>query len=571
MIQRCPECGNWCATVGENFLERGYKAVGRNISDNSNIGEYLGDKIGLGKLGKALGKVYGYTSPGRAVFDAIVGDKYKFECDKCGHSWGTDNDEEDETEYFEQECYVEELFNEYYEIDVDDEKSTDYLDRLLDASNSEYNTECTISMINDTLAALFLEKSYSLDDDTKKEEGLALALNAINKSLSLFDDANSHIIKGFILAESNKYSYYSALKELFYSREIERHTYFTIDSINNTYKNICEGYEEDFLEIPKEERKFLVLVSDYVTFPDGFKVLRLSNLPASLQFAGNNISENILYVLHPLKDDTYIPYNEYSIELFREQLYEYRYIMECLGAKRFAVADIHSNNNESSQSSRINIGGGGEYKGYSARGSYEGSSNHDEYRKLHNELSQEIHCELSARPDIPEDILWYYHNVEWKRNCDSRLQGRMLTFKQKVSNKLSSGLTKTNSKNIEAELNAMIVKLNGNYKADTKFSVKEDVEHIWEISVEFYPMSEYNKSVKQEDNSQSAFISSSEQEYISEVKFCLESGGEITAQERRFLERTREKLGISSERAYELENMFVVQKPSKRKWWKKIF
>ena len=255
MIQRCPECGNWCATVGENFLERGYKAVGRNISDMSNAGEELGGMIGLGKLGKALGKFYGgYTSLSRVAVDVVAGYKYQFQCE-CGHSWGTNNDEDDQTEYFEQECYVEELVNEYFEVDVDDEKSTDYLDELLAASDSEYNTGVTISMINDTLAALFLEKSYSLDDDTKKEEGLALALNAINKSLSLFDDANSHITKGFILAESNKYSYYSALKELLYSREIERHTYFKIDSINKTYKNICEGYGSLHQESQSRKRR----------------------------------------------------------------------------------------------------------------------------------------------------------------------------------------------------------------------------------------------------------------------------------------------------------------------------
>lgn len=568
MIQKCPECGSWCATVGENFFERGYKAVGRNISDISNVGEKLGDMIGLRKFGKALGTVVGvYTSPNRVFVDTIEGDKYKFECDKCGHCWGTDNDEEDETEYFEHECYVEELINEYSEIDVDDQKATDYLDKLFAASDSEYNTDITISMIHDTLAALFLEKSYSLDDDTKKEEGLALALNAINKSLSLFDDANSHITKGFILAESNKYSYYSALKELLYSREIESHTYFTIDSINKTYKNICEGYEEHFLEIPKEERKFLVLVSDYVAFPDNFHVLRLSSLPESLKFAGNNISENTLYVLHPLKDDTYIPYNEYSIELFREQLYEYRYIMECLGAKHFSIADIHSNNTESSQNNRFKVGGGGEYKGYAAQGGYESSSSCEEYSKLYNELSQEIHCELSNEPYIPEDTLWYHHNVEWKRNCDSRLQGRMLTFKQRVSNKLNTGLTKANSKNIEAELNAMIAKINGNYGSDTKFSIKEDAEHTWEISVEFYPMSDYNQRSIQNETP-SAFISKNEQEYISEVKFCLESYGEITVKERRLLERTRERLSISNERAKELEDLFVVGKQAKRKWWK---
>ena len=317
---------------------------------------------------------------------------------------------------------------------------------------------------------------------------------------------------------------------------------------------MCEGYEEHFLEIPKEQRKYLVLVSDYVTVPDNFKVLRISNLPESIKFIGNNILENTMYVIHPLKDDTYIPYDEYSIELFREQLFEYRYIMECLGAKRFSMRDICINNAESSQSNRIKVGGGGEYKGYSAQGGYESSSNSEEYRKLHNELSQEIHCELSNKPYIPEDILWYHHHDEWIRNCNSRLQGRILSLNQRMSNRLSTGLTTSSAKKIEGEFNAMIVKLNANYESDTQFAIKEDAERVWEISVEFYPMSEYeyNKPSVQK-KIQHAIISNNEQEYLDEVKACLEEDNEISPKERRLLERLREKLGISSERVIELE------------------
>ena len=44
-----------------------------------------------------------------------------------------------------------------------------------------------------------------------------------------------------------------------------------------------------------------------------------------------------------------------------------------------------------------------------------------------------------------------------------------------------------------------------------------------------------------------------ENEYLDELKACVEEDGEISPKERRLLERLREKLGISSERATELE------------------
>lgn len=47
----------------------------------------------------------------------------------------------------------------------------------------------------------------------------------------------------------------------------------------------------------------------------------------------------------------------------------------------------------------------------------------------------------------------------------------------------------------------------------------------------------------------------SEREYLGEVKACLEDGGEITARERRLLDKLSNSLGISAERAAELEKI----------------
>ena len=52
-------------------------------------------------------------------------------------------------------------------------------------------------------------------------------------------------------------------------------------------------------------------------------------------------------------------------------------------------------------------------------------------------------------------------------------------------------------------------------------------------------------------------ISEIENEYLSEVKLCLEEDGEITNGERRLLNKLRVKLGISEERANELEKSLL--------------
>lgn len=561
MIQRCPECGKWCETVGNNFIERAFLGALSQVEDCGEIGERY-----IGKLGKRIGQAFGvYSSAPRGIFEAVNGYKYQFQC-KCGHSWGTDNEEDDETAYYEHECNVDELCGKFSEVDVENnDEWLEYFNELQEALDNEYNTDITQSMICDVIAALFILGSQGLED---KEENLEQALTEVNTSLKLFDDENTHITKGLIFALSNNYSYYDSLRELIYCKGKESHPYISIKSVCSIYNEMCEGYEECFLEIPKEQREYLVLVDDYVAFPDSFKVLRMANIPDNLKLLGDNILKNTLYVIHPLKDDTYIPVNDYAIELFREQLYEYREIMECLGAKTFSIKDVHSNNSENSKDTTYKVGGGGECKGYSAKGSYESKKNTEQYKQLYNELSQEVKCELSRQPFIPENTLWYQHKSDWQRNCDSRIAGRMLVFKQNVTNRISTGLTKQDSKMIEGEFNSMIAKLNGSYESDAKFSLKEDAEHTWEISVEFYPMSEYNTHTEQKPSLQ---LSSNEEKYIATVKTYLEEDGVISPKERRLLETLSESLGISNQRAKELESLLIVPKSSKRKWWQKIF
>ena len=54
-------------------------------------------------------------------------------------------------------------------------------------------------------------------------------------------------------------------------------------------------------------------------------------------------------------------------------------------------------------------------------------------------------------------------------------------------------------------------------------------------------------------SSSSASVTSEEQEYLEEIRSCLDNDGEITSRERRLLDRLRKSLGITEARAKELE------------------
>ena len=107
--------------------------------------------------------------------------------------------------------------------------------------------------------------------------------------------------------------------------------------------------------------------------------------------------------------------------------------------------------------------------------------------------------------------------------------------------------------------------VSAHYESENDSTFKETEETEWLITAKFKPMEEYADSTLPQQNIQKdapghviSALSDNEQSYAEEVKFCLEDGT-IGDKERRFLERMRTKLGISSERATEIEES--LQKP----------
>ncbi len=108
----------------------------------------------------------------------------------------------------------------------------------------------------------------------------------------------------------------------------------------------------------------------------------------------------------------------------------------------------------------------------------------------------------------------------------------------------------------------LFAKASGSYdaKIDKTFSKTEEIE--WEIDMQFKPLQDFDgtnvsngKVAAQITQPLSAELSETELAYKEEVEFCLEDAPEIDAYSRKFLERKRQKLGLSEERAQEIEDM----------------
>ena len=167
------------------------------------------------------------------------------------------------------------------------------------------------------------------------------------------------------------------------------------------------------------------------------------------------------------------------------------------------------------------------------------------------------------------------------------MQGGLLQHEERIETRKSRVFEGTELKSIEAELKTLLLSVNvqWNKKEEEKFELSENA--ILVIRVNFAPLNELSK-LKSEavlplekkdihlenlastlaNNGQQMFkkirnvlktssLSKMEKEYLEEYKLCLEDGGDISASEKRLLDKLRNRLGISEERAREIERIIL--------------
>ena len=127
----------------------------------------------------------------------------------------------------------------------------------------------------------------------------------------------------------------------------------------------------------------------------------------------------------------------------------------------------------------------------------------------------------------------------------------MLDYTYKISSSETCQMSSNEKDEVKANFEYMMMKANGSYNSekDTTFNSSKETE--WSIHVEFAPLDELteNKSF----SNTTMRLSHNEQEYLDEVKDYLEDYGEIGPKQRKYLKKTQIRLGISESRAAEIE------------------
>lgn len=168
MIQLCPKCSQcWCKAEERDAIDRAAHGL---------KGTSLLDFVPGVPIIKAAG-------------EALLGDRFHFICPECGAQWSTDTAEDDQTEEYMTDQRVKELKDKYPSmVNAPEQDIRSYIKELQQQQTDPNITEEQIAILYDTIAAAF----HLLGEKGK-------ALEAVENSLSRYEDVNTRILKGIIM------------------------------------------------------------------------------------------------------------------------------------------------------------------------------------------------------------------------------------------------------------------------------------------------------------------------------------------------------------------------------------
>lgn len=368
------------------------------------------------------------------------------------------------------------------------------------------------------------------------------------------------------IAESRKLALYAAIhgndEETSYTTKEGEKITLKQDATSDFY-SYDEMFKDKFLEQPYNKRKILLPVKDYTDLSqEVVNVLSVDNLP-KIEFPIGHPIANQLYIGHPYLPHKYIPFENYQLELIEDKVREFCSLVQKLGATEITIECINATSSDGTISGKKSGSMNAQHKVIDGN-----ASGKIEYsRHLIDELTHSINMRQTFTPTqapiLPEGMVWYKHEPSWQRLYAQRMEGSLLTHEERIETRKSQMVESNEMKEIKGEVQSLFSSagLEWSKTEELKYQMQENA--VLSIKVKFAPMSQLSGQLNQKQALAPAIedvtqISLEEQEYLDELKECL-ADGEIGGSERRLLNMLRVNLGISEERAAELEAS--LQKP----------
>jgi hypothetical protein len=157
---------------------------------------------------------------------------------------------------------------------------------------------------------------------------------------------------------------------------------------------------------------------------------------------------------------------------------------------------------------------------------------------------------------MPSETIWYQNQPKWQRLAQSRIDGNTLEYTECISSKLTFFTSSSEKEDIKAKLKVLMANIEGRSYEEEEKQLKEETETIWRVSVKFRSKKLLQKDTLPQPNSATA-LTNNEDEFLNEVRFCLDNDGIIDSEEQGYLDKVSQKLGLTQTKAQELQNSLI--------------
>ena len=314
------------------------------------------------------------------------------------------------------------------------------------------------------------------------------------------------------------------------------------------------------LKVPYKERKYIMLVEDSKIkncAVSGITIFNSSNVPNCINFYDNMPLNNELYVGHPYNPSVYIPYNQAEDILFQDKIQEFCYILQQLGAEEITITSLKGrkvneiNNKKEELEVAANAGRFG-----NASLNIDSSTSNLMDRTSHEQYDVKYVYDPINMPEMPSETIWYQNQPKWQRLVQSRIDGNTLEYTECISSKLTFFTSSSEKEDIKAKLKVLMANIEGRSYEEEEKQLREETETIWRVSVKFRSKKLLQKDTLPQPNSATA-LTNNEEEFLNEVRFCLDNDGIIDSEEQVYLDKVSQKLGLTQTKAQELQNSLI--------------
>lgn len=427
-----------------------------------------------------------------------------------------------------------------------------------------------------TKGRILFENENSKDSDKADENKYAEAQKELETAYNMDEDDNEKAIIQYWLAPVKIcQGDITARNSLILGMEAEDNdmkddAYDSLQKLEDLdeVKQVWDNY---VTERPYKQRKFIMPVKDKEIggcVADDISVFRMSNIPSCIKFPMGHPIANQLYIGHPYNPQLYVPYEESEDIFFVDKVHELCYLLECLGAEEISITSVKGKSVEELNNVSTNVGGSADIKLFSSEGNVQQAGSTQKESKDVTHRTMKMVFEPTRKPYVPNGLIWYEEQPQWKRLVQSRIQGNMLEYNEFVSSSSTKFVSTSEKRDVTASARYLWMKVHADVDVEANSQLRDTEDTQWKVEVRFrssnlledVPVKDIkdmdaSNPTKKEKGLETNGLTENEAKYFEEVKFCLEDGPEIDPSARKFLERLRKRYEITPERATEIEDM----------------